>query len=190
MTSSGTKEKYNMNMPTPNNFQWRSPITIISLLSIIGGVTYVLFPDIIQYGMSTFADSLKYRAIQFTLYSFIHGGFLHTLSNVIFFLFIGRLVEITHGTGYIWWLWLWTTIIVWITLMMLSVYPTIGWSGFAMALLAIYTLDFYRRWSPEYKSGLLLIAINIGIGLYDNISLLGHLSGAISGLLYGLGRRK
>jgi len=62
----------------------------------------MLFSDIAQYGMSNFADSLEYRAIQFTLYSFIHGGFLHTLSNVIFFLFIGRLVEITHGTNYVW----------------------------------------------------------------------------------------
>jgi hypothetical protein len=29
--------------------------------------------------------------------------------------------------------------------------PTIGGSGFAMALLSIYTLDFYRRGNPEYK---------------------------------------
>gem|GEM_PF-2641269 len=30
----------------------------------------------------------------------------------------------------------------------------------------------------------MLIALNIGIGLYANISLLGHLTGAIAGFLY------
>jgi len=32
----------------------------------------------------------------------------------------------------------------------------------------------------------MLILINIGIGLYGNISLLGHLAGAIAGFLYGI----
>lgn len=169
-----------------NTTQWRSPITIISLLSILGGVCYMISPIIAQYGMSLYPVSLEHRILQFMSYSFIHGWLLHTLSNVIFFLFIGRIVEITHGTRYIWWLWIWTTLFVWGVLMFLAMSPTIGWSGFAMALLSIYTLDFYRRWNPEYKWGLMLIALNIGLGFYGNISLLWHLSGAIAGFLYGI----
>jgi len=164
--------------------QWRSPITIISALSILGGIAYMISPVIAQYGMSLYPVSFEYRILQFSFYSFIHGWFFHTLSNVIFFLFIGRIVEITHGAKYTWWLWICTTLFVWGVLMFLSMAPTIGWSGFAMALLSVYTLDFYRRWNPEYKWGLMLIALNIGIGLYANISLLGHLTGAIAGFLY------
>lgn len=164
----------------------KSPITVISLLSIIGGIIYMIYPPIIQYGMSLNAATIENRALQFLLYSFLHGGILHILSNVIFFLFIGKIIEITHGKSYTWLLWIWTTLFVGTVLMFLSAHPTIGWSGFAMALLTIYTLDFYKRGNPEYKWWLLLIALNIGIGLYGNISLLWHLAGAIAGFLYGI----
>lgn len=178
-----------MNPFTPR-MDLKSPITVISLLSIIGGITYMIYPPIIQYGMSLSPIGIGNRALQFLLYSFLHGGILHILSNVIFFLFIGRIIEITHGKSYTWFLWLWTTLFVGIVLMFLSTYPTIWWSGFAMALLTIYTLDFYKRGNPEYKWWLLLIALNIGIGLYGDISLLGHLSGAIAWLLYGIVKKK
>ncbi len=167
-----------------SRMDWKSPINIISLLSIIGGITYMLYPPIIEYGMYLSDAQLMHRLIQFALYSFLHGGILHILSNVVFFLFIGRIIEITHGAKYTWWLWIWTTLFVGWVLMFLATGPTIGWSGFAMALLSVYTLDFYRRGNPEYKWGLMLIALNIVIGLYGNISLLWHLAGAIAGFLY------
>lgn len=183
-TSSGIQEKNkSMNSFAPR-MDWKSPITTLSLLSVLGGLVYMMYPAIIQYGMSLSPVTLVHRVWQFLLYSLLHGGILHILSNIIFFLFIGRIVEITHGKSYTWVLWMWTTLFVGTVLMFLSAYPTIGGSGFAMALLSIYTLDFYRRGNPEYRWWLLLIALNIGIGLYGNISLLGHLSGAIAGLLY------
>jgi len=169
-----------------NTLQLKSPITVISFLSIMGVISYILFPTVVQYGMSYYPADITQRVLQFISYSFIHGWFLHTLSNIIFFLFIGRIIEITHGTKYTWWLWIWTTVFVGSVLMFLSANPTIGGSGFAMALLSIYTLDFYRRGNPEYKWWIMLILINIGIGLYGNISLLGHLAGAIAGFLYGI----
>jgi membrane associated rhomboid family serine protease len=36
----------------------------------------------------------------------------------------------------------------------------------------------------------MLIILNIGIGLYGNISLLGHLAGAVAGFLYGITIKK
>ncbi|MFK7780644.1 MAG: hypothetical protein QM490_05950, partial [Candidatus Gracilibacteria bacterium] len=42
------------------------------------------------------------------------------------------------------------------------------------------------RNNPEYKGGITAIIINIGIGLNPQISLLGHLLGAIAGVLYYL----
>ncbi len=53
--------------------QWRSPITTISLLSVLGGVTYMIAPMIVQYGMSTYPVSIEHRILQFIGYSFIHG---------------------------------------------------------------------------------------------------------------------
>lgn len=184
MISFGIHEKNKSMNPFAPRMDWKSPITVLSLLSVIGGLLYMFYPPIIQYGMSDYPVTIGNRAWQFLLYSFLHWGVLHILSNVIFFLFIGRIVEIVHWRFYTWRLWIWTTILVGTVLMFLSPVPTIGWSGFAMALLSIYTLDFYKRGNPEYKWWLLLIALNIGIGLYGNISLLGHLSWAIAGLIY------
>gem|GEM_PF-3357159 len=53
--------------------QWRSPITIISALSILGGIAYMISPVIAQYGMSLYPVSFEYRILQFSFYSFIHG---------------------------------------------------------------------------------------------------------------------
>jgi len=174
-----------MNLFTPR-MDFKSPITVISIFSIIGGVAYMIYSPITQYGMSLDPTIIENRALQFLLYSFLHWGMLHILSNVIFFLFIGKIIEITHGKSYTWLLWIWTTLFVGTVLMFLSTHSTIWWSGFAMALLTIYTLDFYKRGNPEYKWWLLLIMLNIGIGLYGNVSLLWHLAGAIAGFLYGI----
>jgi hypothetical protein len=64
---------------------------------------------------------------------------------------IGRVVEIHHGSRYIWLLWLWTTLFVGFTLMYLSEYYTIGGSGFAMALLSLYAFDLYRNKNGDFK---------------------------------------
>lgn len=87
------------------------------------------------------------------------------LSNVLFFLIIGRVVEETHGAKYVTLLWIVTTIFVGLILIFLSDGITIGGSGFAMSLLSVYTYDFYRRRDPQYRAGILLIVINIVMGL-------------------------
>lgn len=161
-----------------------SPLTIIIILSILGGILWTWFPAIRMYAMYTPSRSTAHMIGQFLGYSFLHGGFWHTVSNVLFFLVIGRTVEIIHHDRYIVGLWCITTISVGWALRIFTDGLTIGGSGFAMALLAVYTYDFYQRKDPQYKAGLIFIVINVLIGINSNISLVGHLSGAITGLLY------
>ena len=168
------------------HYSSKSPINIISIFSIIGWVALVISPWMIQFGMSSSPVTPLHRVLQFFAYWFLHGGLWHILSNVFFFLVIGKTVEVIHGNRYIWLLWWWTTLFVGVILMHYSDAFTIGASGFAMALLVVYTIDLYRwrRW--EYKTALLLLAINIAIGFDGNISLLGHLFGAIAGAIFTL----
>lgn len=167
------------------NTWYKSPINILSILSIIGGITYILYPPIIEYAAYISENTWAKKILQICMYSFLHGWWLHIVSNVIFFIFIGKIVEVHHGRNYVWWLWIWTTLFVGMSLLLLAHQPTLGWSGFAMALLSVYTLDFYKRGNKEYRWWITLIAINIVMWLYGNISLIGHLMGAIAWFMYG-----
>lgn len=53
-----------------------------------------------------------------------------------------------------------------------------------MAVLAYVFLELKSRNNPEYRSAGVFLAINIAIGLTGNISLVGHLSGAIFGMVF------
>lgn len=154
-------------MPDWQNIDWKSPVNTVSALSILGGLVYIFYPDIVIYGAIWSAPVGFFGSIQeFIMYSFLHAGFFHTLSNVIFFLFIGRIIELTHGQKWTWMLWGWTTLFVGMFLFLFSDSPTIGGSGFAMALLAVYAHDFYRRKQYEdLKGAILLLVINIVLGL-------------------------
>lgn len=169
-----------------SNIDKRSPIFIICALSVLGWLAVMISPDLAQFGMSSYLVSLDHRILQFLLYSFLHGWLLHILSNVLFFLFIGRIVEIRHWYKYVWFLWAWTTFFVGMALMYFSEYYTIGGSGFAMSLLSVYAFDLYRNKNGDFKWALLLIAINIFVGFSSDVSLLGHLSWAIAGWLFAL----
>jgi hypothetical protein len=76
------------------------------------------------------------------------------------------------------------SIFVGIALLLFARGNTIGISGFAMAVLAYIFLDLRSKRNPEYKSAGIFLLINIGIGFTGNISLTGHLSGAIFGILF------
>lgn len=176
----------NIQIPDWRYIDWKSPINTITALSILGGLLYIIYPDIVIYGAIWSAPVGFFGSIQeFIMYSFLHAGFFHTLSNVIFFLFIGRIIELTHGQRWTWMLWWWTTLFVGIFLFLFSESPTIWGSGFAMALLAVYAHDFYRRKQYEdLKWAILLLIINIVLGLGATVSLMGHFSGALAGYLY------
>jgi hypothetical protein len=76
------------------------------------------------------------------------------------------------------------TFFVGIALLFLSNGNTIGISGFAMAILSYIFLELRSRNNPEYKSAGVFLIINILMGLGGNISLVGHLSGAIFGIVF------
>jgi len=61
---------------------------------------------------------------------------------------------------------------------------TIGISGFAMAILSYVFLELKAQRNPEYRSAGVFLLINIAIGFTGNISLVGHLSGAIFGIIF------
>lgn len=67
--------------------------------------------------------------------------------------------------------------------------PTIGISGFVMAVLAYWALRMKERNNPEYKSAFFFIFLNVAFGLVGNVSLVGHAAGAIAGAAYRVGER-
>lgn len=172
-------------MPDFNNIDWKSPINLISAVSILGAITYMIYPEIIIYGgMYSYPVGILGFLGELLLYSFLHGGVLHVLSNILFFLTIGRVIEISHGKEWTWYLWGWTTLFVWIFLYLFSDNPTIGWSGFAMSLLAVYAYDLYKHRQNDYKGAILLIALNLLIWWGATVSFMGHFAGAVAGLLF------
>ena len=62
--------------------------------------------------------------------------------------------------------------------------PTVGISGFTMAILAYMALELQRVKHPHASAAFVLLVLNIGVGLSERISLLGHASGAICGLVF------
>ena len=185
-------KQFHIQMPDWQNIDWKSPINLISALSVIGALAYMIYPEIIIYGgIYSYPVGFFDFFFVFLLESFLHGDFCHLISNVIFFLFIGRVIEHTHGERWTWYLWWWTTIFVGVFLYLFSENPTIGGSGFAMSLLAVYAYDFYRhKQTEDLKGALLLIFINLILGFGGTVSFMGHFAGALAGGLYAWFRTK
>lgn len=158
---------------------------LLIFVSIIVTIISFLLPNILIYGLNRFfllQEDYVGLLIQFFLYQFLHGGTLHVLSNSIFLYMFGNQIESLIGkTKYVLFF-LINTVFVGTSLLILSDGNTIGISGFAMAVLAYMFLDLRSRNNPEYRSAGIFLLINIAIGFTGNISLVGHLMGAICGL--------
>lgn len=173
-------------MPDFKNFDWKSPISVISLISIaISLVYWWFFPKLeIYWAIGNNGSGISVFMSELILYSFLHGGILHILSNILFFVTIGRAIEIGHGREWTWYLWLWTTVFVGIFLYQFSDSPTIGGSGFAMSILAVYAYNLYQHKHSDYKWALLLMVINLVLWFGATVSFMGHFAGALAGYLY------
>lgn len=160
--------------------------TLIILSFAITGVA--LFSDsILAYGMNSFflAQGLYIQVvIQFLLYQFLHGGVLHLLFNSFFLYLFGNQVEGLIGRSRFILFFLLSTIFVGVSLLLFANGNTIGISGFAMAILSYIFLELRSRNNPEYRSAGVFLFINIAIGFTGNISLVGHLSGAVFGMVF------
>jgi len=170
----------------------------ISISNILIWISFLItfislfWNEIFLFGMNTvFLSNQMYFPFiwQFFLYSFIHWWFLHLFFNTIFLYYFWNNVEkIMRKKKYIFFF-LANTIFVWICLLIFSQGNSIGISGFCMALLTYYTLDLKEKNNPEYKWWITAIILNIAIGLNPQISLAGHLSGAIFWWLFWWGEK-
>ncbi|MDD3645998.1 MAG: rhomboid family intramembrane serine protease [Candidatus Gracilibacteria bacterium] len=155
-------------------------------------LTYI-YPNIYVLGINTyFLNQGNYFVyfIQFFTGTFLHAGFLHLFLNSIFIYYFGNIIEALIGRKKFTLFFIFSTVFIGLIITNYSYNSipvnTVGISGFAMALLTFYTLELKRRNNPEYKGGITALVINIGIGLLPQISLLGHLFGAIAGLIFYL----
>lgn len=99
-------QNFQIQTPDFRNIDWKSPINLISALSVLGALVYMIYPEIIIYGgIYNYPVGIFGFLGELLLYSFLHGGFLHVLSNVLFFLTIGKFVESYHGKEWTWYLW-------------------------------------------------------------------------------------
>lgn len=159
---------------------------LILLSVILTGISFIM-GDVLVYGMNSFflAQGLYMEvAIQFLLYQFLHGGILHLLSNSFFLYLFGNQVEGILGRNKFILFFFFNTLFVGVSLLFFANGNTIGISGFAMAVLSYIFLELRSRGNPEYTSAGVFLFINIAIGFTGNISLVGHLSGAIFGMIF------
>jgi len=160
---------------------------ILILISALVTLVATFIPSLYQFGMNTyFLDLWDYLHVllQFTLYSFLHWGILHLAMNSIFIYYFGNGLERLIGEKKYLLFFLWTTIFIWVLLLIFVWGNTIGISGFALALLTYYTLYLKSIGNPEYKGGITAIFVNIAVGFVPWVSLWGHLFGAIFGALF------
>ncbi len=123
--------------------------------------------------------------IQVLLFQFLHGNMLHLFMNSYFLYSAGPEVEARMSRDRYTWFFITSTIFVAIALLVFQpLANTIGISGFCMALLAYLWIDLYTTRHPGASQILVMLVINIGIGLVPGISLVGHLFGAIWGLVW------
>ena len=159
---------------------------LIILSFIITGMSFFM-SNILIYGMNSFflMQWLYVQfIIQFLLYQFLHGGILHLLSNSFFIYLFGNQVESIIGRSKFIVFFLFNALFVGISLLFYANGNTIGISGFAMAILSYVFLELKAQRNPEYRSAGVFLLINIAIGFTGNISLVGHLSGAIFGIIF------
>ncbi len=129
-------------------------------------------------------------ALQIGLYQFLHGGVLHLLSNAVFLLAFAPRVLARSGGERFWAGFAGCALAVAGALLWLvPSTPTIGISGFCMALLTFHAADNLRTDPQEAKAGFGLAAVNVLLGLAGNVSLVGHLAGAVWGAIWWAGVR-
>ncbi len=67
-------KQFDIRMPNWQNIDWKSPINVVSLLSVVGALLYVLYPEIIIYGgIYNYPVGFFGFLGELLLYSFLHG---------------------------------------------------------------------------------------------------------------------
>ncbi len=161
---------------------------LLIIVSVI--VTVIAWKNtaLIRYGMNRdFLSRHDFGSFwkQVAMFQFLHGDVLHIVMNSYFLYSAGPIVEQLLWSG--------RYLVFFITSTLFSVailyyfaprQNTIGISGFCMAILSyLWILLFTTGSAGASEIGTLLI-INIVIGFLPGISLVGHIAGAIWGVLF------
>lgn len=160
------------------------------LISVVISIAGFFFPDLKHlFGLHQISlgwDGWIIVLWQLVLYQFLHGDILHILMNSIFLYQAWPEIENRMSPTRFRVFFLLNTLFVAGALWFLapSYSITIGISGFCMALLAYLWIDLHTTRHPMANQILVMLVINILLGFTGNISLIGHASGAVFGVLW------
>jgi membrane associated rhomboid family serine protease len=139
------------------------------------------------YWMNTvFLNTGQYHvyAMQFFSSQFLHGWILHLAMNAVFIFIFWNAVENILGANKYALFFILSSLFTGLAITLFWSGNTVWISGFAMAVMAYYTLYLKSRNHPDYKWWVTALVINIWIWLSPWISLLGHLFWAIAWGMY------
>ncbi|GAB0174411.1 MAG: hypothetical protein HHAS10_02900 [Candidatus Altimarinota bacterium] len=143
---------------------------------------------LLMYGMN--GDFLKkgdYVSFwkQVLAFQFIHGDVLHIVMNSYFLYSAGPIIEEILGSARYGVFFITSTLFsVAMLFFFASRQNTIGISGFCMSILSYLWILLYSSGSSGTEEIGRLLIINIVIGFLPGISLVGHVAGAIWGILF------
>lgn len=162
---------------------------LLIVFCVIIGVLGIQFPELIgRFGLTrNYLISGDYLSllVQVLLFQFLHGGFLHLFMNSYFLYSAGPTLEARMSPDRFTWFFISSTIFVAVALFIFAPYSlTIGISGFCMAILSYLWIDLYTTRHPAASQILVMLLLNVGIGLIPGISLVGHMAGAIWGIIW------
>ena len=157
-------------------------------LSLLFTIFWYIFPGILIFWLNDFFISnwsFGLYIIQLFIYSFIHGWFIHFIMNSFFLYLFWIPLELLIGRKKYIIFFIFSIIFNWILLTFFqSSSNTIWISGFCLAIMTYYVLELKARNNPEYKWWITALIINIWIWFAPGISLLGHLFGMISWIIF------
>ncbi len=171
----------------PGNASWG----IIQILAIAAGLIsllqFTILPELIENAAGVFlymGNGWKIADTQeIILYQFLHGSIFHLLGNMFMLVYIGSILEQNIGKKWIIGLFIGTTLAVYIAIILFSRSPVIGMSGFCLAVFTMYAEIERQKRNPEAKTAYIFIFLNIALGVIGDISLVGHLFGALCGYI-------
>ena len=164
--------------------------TLIIWAGIVTFLALFMIPQLFDFGMNRFFFlrwDFHVWIIQFFSSQLLHWSILHFAFNTIFILYFWNIIEQTLGYKKMFVFFVLNSIFLWLLLTFLTAVNTVWASGFAMAILAYYTIELYKIRHPDYGWWVTALMINIWIWLLPGISLLWHLWGALFWVIFWYG---
>jgi hypothetical protein len=175
------------------DFKTYSISNILIAISFIMTSIVISVPEYYDYWINSyFLSQGLYHifVIQLFAWVFMHWWILHLLSNSLFIYFFWNIVENTLWIKKYLLLLFSSIVFTGISLILFNQWNTVWISWFAMTLIGFYTTIMIIKWNEDYKWWITAIIINVWIWFVPWISLVGHLSWVIIGIIYWLFYRK